>query len=52
MLQNLLHSFLADNAVVAIQEPAAMLARIGLLLGCMSLAFAWRLWVLREQSIH
>lgn len=52
MLQNLLHSLFSDNAAVAVQDPATTAIRIGLLLGCVSLVYAWRLWVLREQSNH
>lgn len=52
MLQNLLHNLFADNAAATIQDPASTLARIGLLLGSLSLVYAWRLWVLREQSNH
>lgn len=52
MLQNLLHNLFSDTSAVAVQDPASTLTRVGLLLGCLSLAYAWRLYVLREQSNH
>ena len=52
MIQNVIHSLLADNAATMTQDISGVLTFVGLLAVCHTLTYCWRIRMLSKQSAH